>query len=121
MYALVDRHQLTPGDPNHNLERTETFFTEIARRHRGRTNPLYDIANEPNGVGWSRIEPYAERLIPVIRAHDPDTPILVGTHGWSSLGVSDGRDERDVVDNPVRAGNIMYRSTSTPPRTARST
>ncbi|WP_086734322.1 glycoside hydrolase family 5 protein [Streptomyces glaucescens] len=108
MYALVDWHQLTPGDPNHNLERAETFFTEIARRHRGRTNLLYDIANEPNGVGWSRIKSYAERLIPAIRAHDPDTPILVGTHGWSSLGVSDGRDERDVLDNPVRADNIMY-------------
>jgi endoglucanase len=108
MYALVDWHQLTPGDPHHNLERAKTFFTEIARRHRGKTNLLYDIANEPNGVSWSRIKSYAEQLIPVIRAQDPDTPILIGTHGWASLGISDGRDERDVVDNPVRASNIMY-------------
>jgi endoglucanase len=108
MYALVDWHQLTPGDPNHNLRRAKAFFTEIAQRHRGKTNLLYDIANEPNGVSWSRIKSYAEQLIPVIRAQDPQTPILVGTHGWSSLGISDGRDETDVVGDPVRADNIMY-------------
>ncbi|MFB8776508.1 cellulase family glycosylhydrolase [Streptomyces broussonetiae] len=108
MYALVDWHQLTPGDPHHNLDRAKTFFTEIAQRHRGKTNLLYDIANEPNGVSWSRIKSYAEQLIPVIRAQDPATPILIGTHGWGSLGVSDGRDETDVINNPVQATNIMY-------------
>lgn len=108
MYALVDWHQLSPGDPVYNLERAKTFFTEIARRHRGKTNLLYDIANEPNGVSWSQVRSYAERLIPVIRAEDPDTPILVGTHGWSSLGISDGRDETDIINNPIRATNIMY-------------
>ncbi|WP_425444697.1 cellulase family glycosylhydrolase [Streptomyces phaeoluteigriseus] len=108
MYALVDWHQLTPGDPHHNLARAKTFFTEIAQRHRGKTNLLYDIANEPNGVSWARIKSYAEQLIPVIRAQDPATPILVGTHGWGSLGISDGRDETDVIGNPVQATNIMY-------------
>ncbi|GLW46519.1 endoglucanase [Streptomyces sp. NBRC 14336] len=108
MYALVDWHQLTPGDPNHNLAAAKTFFTEIAQRHRDKTNLLYDIANEPNNVSWSRVKSYAEQLIPVIRAQDPTTPILVGTHGWGSLGISDGRDETDIINNPVQASNIMY-------------
>jgi endoglucanase len=108
MYALVDWHQLTPGDPNYNLSRAKTFFTEIAQRHRGKTNLLYDIANEPNGVSWSRIKSYAEQLIPVIRDEDPATPILIGTHGWGSLGISDGRNETDIINNPVQATNIMY-------------
>ncbi|MFE6337377.1 cellulase family glycosylhydrolase [Streptomyces sp. NPDC057798] len=108
MYALVDWHQLTPGDPNHNLSRAKTFFTEIAQRHRGKTNLLYDIANEPNNVSWTRIKSYAEQLIPVIRAQDPATPILIGTHGWGSLGISDGRNETDIINNPVQATNIMY-------------
>ena len=108
MYAIVDWHMLSPGDPYHNLERAKTFFTEIARRHNDKTNLLYEIANEPNGVPWSRIKSYAEELIPVIRAVDPETPILVGTRAWSSLGVSDGADESEVVDNPVNASNIMY-------------
>jgi len=108
MYALVDWHMLSPGDPYHNLERAKTFFTEIGRRHNGKTNLLYEIANEPNGVSWSTIKSYAEELIPVIRGVDPETPIIVGTRGWSSLGVSDGSNESEVVDNPVNASNIMY-------------
>ncbi|WP_101790264.1 cellulase family glycosylhydrolase [Nonomuraea indica] len=108
MYAIVDWHMLTPGDPHHNLSRAKTFFTEIARRHNGKNNVLYEIANEPNGVSWSRIRSYAHQIIPTIRRHDPDAPILVGTRAWSSLGVSEGASEREVVDNPVNATNIMY-------------
>jgi endoglucanase len=108
MYAIVDWHMLDPGDPHYNLARAKTFFTEIARRHNGNKNLLYEIANEPSGVAWSRVRSYAEELIPVIRASDPDTPILVGTRAWSSLGVSDGATETEVVNNPVRASNIMY-------------
>jgi endoglucanase len=108
MYALVDWHMLSPGDPHHNLARAKTFFTEIARRHNGKRNLLYEIANEPSGVPWSRIRSYAEELIPVIRASDPETPILVGTRAWSSLGVSEGANESEVVNNPVRASNILY-------------
>ena len=108
MYAIVDWHMLDPGDPYYNLSRAKTFFTEIAKRHNAKKNLLYEIANEPSEVSWSRIRSYAEELIPVIRAQDPDTPILVGTRAWSSLGVSDDADETEVVNNPVRASNIMY-------------
>ncbi|RST04186.1 glycoside hydrolase family 5 protein [Streptomyces sp. WAC05374] len=108
LYAIVDWHMLSPGDPHHNLSRAKTFFTEIARRHAGKQNLLYEIANEPSGVSWSRIRSYAEQLIPVIRAQDPRSPILVGTRAWSSFGVSEGSDESEVVNNPVRASNIMY-------------
>ncbi|PZG23770.1 hypothetical protein C1J01_00540 [Nonomuraea aridisoli] len=110
MYAIVDWHMLTHGDPMYNLGRARTFFTEIAQRHNGKRNVLYEIANEPNGdaVTWSVIRDYAHQLIPVIRQHDPDAPILVGTRAWSSLGVSGGGDETEIVDNPVDAANIMY-------------
>jgi endoglucanase len=108
MYALVDWHMLDPGDPYYNLARAKTFFTEIARRHNGKKNLLYEIANEPSEVAWSRIRGYAEELVPVIRAVDPETPIIVGTRAWSSLGVSDGATETEVVNDPVRASNILY-------------
>ena len=108
MYVIVDWHQLTPGDPNANLAAARTFFTEIAQRHGGKPNILYDVANEPNGTAWSRIKAYHEAIIPVIRAADPDSVILLGTHGWGSLGVSDGGSETDVINNPVNATNIMY-------------
>ncbi|WP_143591063.1 cellulase family glycosylhydrolase [Thermoactinospora rubra] len=108
MYAIVDWHMLTPGDPMYNLDRARTFFTEITQRHNAKKNVIYEIANEPSGVSWSRIRDYAHQIIPVIRQHDPDAPILVGTRAWSSLGVSEGGNETEVVNNPVNASNIMY-------------
>jgi endoglucanase len=108
LYVIVDWHILDPGDPWANVDRARTFFAEIARRHRGADNILYEIANEPSGVSWSRIRSYAEQVIPVIRAQDPNAVVLVGTPGWSSLGVSEGGDERQVVKDPVRAANVVY-------------
>ena len=108
MYVVVDWHQLSPGDPNYNLARAKTFFNEIAERHKGKNNIIYEIANEPNGVSWAKIKSYAEQMIPVIRGKDADSVILVGTHGWGSLGISDGRNQNDVINNQVKASNILY-------------
>jgi endoglucanase len=115
MYAIVDWHQLNPGDPNYNLARAQTFFTHIAQKYGHQDNILYDIANEPNSetsnVTWAKVRTYHEAVIPVIRAHDPDAVILLGTHGWSTLGYSDSEDPQsymEVVNNPVNATNVMY-------------
>ncbi len=108
MYAVVDFHQLSPGDPNYNLGNAKRFFTDIANANKNRNNIIYEIANEPNNVSWARIRDYAHEVIPVIRAIDGDAPILVGTHGWGSLGISDGGSEWDVINNRVNASNIAY-------------
>ncbi|WP_397222320.1 glycoside hydrolase family 5 protein [Nocardiopsis lambiniae] len=108
MYVIVDWHMLSPGDPNHNLDRARTFFAEIADAHADKDNVLYEIANEPNGVPWSSIKGYAEQVIPVIRAEDPEAVVLVGTRGWSSLGLSEGSDHTEITADPVDADNIMY-------------
>lgn len=108
LYAIVDWHMLDPGDPHVNLERAKTFFTAIAERNSGKNNIIYEVANEPNDVSWQRIKSYHEEIVPVIRAKDPDAVILLGTRAWSSLGVSDGADESEVVNNPVNASNVMY-------------
>ncbi len=108
MYVIVDWHQLSPGDPNYNLARAKTFFAEIAQRHKDKINILYEVANEPNGTPWARIKSYHEQMIPVIREEDPDSVILLGTHGWGSLGISDDRNENDVINNQVNATNVLY-------------
>jgi endoglucanase len=108
MYALIDFHTLTPGDPNYNIDRAKTFFASVAARNAAKKNVIYEIANEPNGVSWAAIKSYAEQVIPVIRAADPDAVVIVGTRGWSSLGVSDGSNESEILSNPVNATNIMY-------------
>ncbi|WP_208012501.1 cellulase family glycosylhydrolase [Cellulomonas shaoxiangyii] len=108
MYAIVDFHTLTPGDPNVNLENAKTFFRNVATRNAAKTNVIYEIANEPNGVSWEQIRTYANQIIPIIRAADPDAVILVGTRGWSSLGVSNGSTSAEIVANPLTFSNIMY-------------
>jgi endoglucanase len=108
LYAIIDFHTLTPGDPNYNLNNAKTFFANVAARNAAKNNVIYEIANEPNGVSWAGIKSYAEQVIPVIRANDPDAVIIVGTRGWSSLGVSDGSSSSEITANPVNATNIMY-------------
>ncbi|MBE1458989.1 endoglucanase [Nocardiopsis terrae] len=108
LYVIVDWHMLTPGDPNHNTGLARDFFTEIASVHADKDNVLYEIANEPNGVSWGAIKGYAEEVVPVIRARDPEAVVLVGTRAWSSLGVSEGSDHTEITADPVAADNIMY-------------
>ncbi|GIG65032.1 endoglucanase [Phytomonospora endophytica] len=108
MYVIVDWHMLDPGDPHENLESARTFFTEIATRHAAKNNVLYEVANEPSGVSWTRLREYHEAIIPVIRALDADAVVLAGTRAWSSLGLSEDGDETEVADDPVNAANIMY-------------
>jgi endoglucanase len=109
MYALVDWHQLTPGDPNYNLSRAKTFFSAIANQHKNKNNIIYDICNEPNsGATWAKIKTYADQMIPHIRAIDNNAVILVGTHGWSTFGLSGDGSLQDVFNNPLQFPNIMY-------------
>jgi endoglucanase len=108
VYVLLDWHMLDPGDPMHNLDRARTYFGHMTERFGSLPNVLYEIANEPNGVGWPRIKAYAEQLIPVIRAKAPDGIVIVGTPAWSSFGASDGRGPADVISDPVAGENLMY-------------
>ncbi|WP_229830090.1 cellulase family glycosylhydrolase [Actinoplanes ianthinogenes] len=108
MYALIDFHILNPGDPSYNLTRAKEFFAKVAARNATKKNVIYEIANEPNGVSWATIKSYAEQVIPVIRANDPDGVVVVGTRGWSSLGVSEGSSSTEIINNPVNAANVMY-------------
>jgi endoglucanase len=80
----------------------------VAETHKDKPNVLYEVANEPNGINWTRIRNYHETIIPVIRDHSPDAVILLGTRAWSSLGISDEKDETEIIKNPVSFDNIMY-------------
>ena len=108
MYAIVDFHTLDPGDPNLHTQDAKTFFGEVAPRFADKKNVIYEITNEPNGVSWQQIHTYADQVIPVIRAADPDAVIVVGTRGWSSLGVSDGATSAEIVADPIDDPNVMY-------------
>src|ERR1035437_4878494 len=101
IYALIDWHVLTPGDPNADIVYARTFWESMATAHKDSRNVIYEICNEPNGVSWSQVVTYANDIIPRIRAIDPDAVIIVGTPNWSQLG-------SDVVNNKLSYSNIMY-------------
>lgn len=104
MYAIVDWHVLTPGDPNDPVYRgAQAFFDEVSKRYAKIPNVLYEIMNEPNGpVSWSQhLKPYAEKIVATIRANDPDNVILIGSSTWS-------QDVDVAAADPVEGRNLMY-------------
>jgi len=110
LYAVIDFHTLDPGNPMENLRHAKRFFNNVATEHSHNNNLIYEICNEPNGVDWTIIKSYAEEVIPVIRAHDTTNPIVIGTPGWSSLGLSHiGSDgPQEIINNPVEGDNLLY-------------
>jgi endoglucanase len=104
IYAIVDWHVLSPGDPNASeYDGAQAFFDELSRKYAKVPNILYEIMNEPNGgVTWAAdLKPYAEKTIATIRANDPDGVILIGSGTWS-------QDVDDAAANPLQGKNLMY-------------
>lgn len=103
VYVIVDWHILADGDPNKHKTQAKAFFKEMAQTYGNTPNIIYEIANEPNGnVNWNnQIKPYAQEVIPVIRAEDPDNPIIVGTGTWS-------QDIQDAAASPLTDPNVLY-------------
>jgi endoglucanase len=101
MYAVVDWHILSDGDPNTYIEDAKLFFSEMAERFADSGNVLYEICNEPNRVDWPAVKAYAEQIIPVIREKDPEAVILVGSPDWS-------KDLRSAAADPLEFDNVMY-------------
>ena len=101
MYALIDWHILSDGDPNRYLDEAKLFFAEMAEKYSDYNNVLYEICNEPNGVDWPTVKSYAEQVIPVIRGKDPDAVIIVGNPDWS-------KDLYSVAADPLDFDNILY-------------
>lgn len=110
MYALIDWHILNPGDPNYNLDRAKEFFRYVADKHGSKSHVLFEIANEPNGVAWSSIRDYAQKILAVIREEKKlDTVTIIGTPDWSSFGKSGGHSPDDIVSGPPKdAGGTVY-------------
>lgn len=104
MYAIVDWHILSDGDPTKNKEEAKKFFKEITKDLSGYSNVLYEICNEPNGgTSWSTIKKYAQEIIPVIRKNAPDAVIIVGTPTWSQEVDKAAADPITTDDNVVYA------------------
>ena len=101
MYIMIDWHILSDGDPNRYIDDAVQFFGNISKECADKNNVIYEICNEPNGVTWEQVKEYADTVIPVIRANDPDSVIIVGTPDWSSR-------VEVAADDPLEYDNLMY-------------
>ncbi len=103
LYVIVDWHVLSEGNPKVYQSQAEDFFEEISAEFADYDNILYEICNEPNsGASWSDIKEYAESIIPIIRSHDPDAVIIVGTPTWS-------QELNQAAADPITGyDNLMY-------------
>lgn len=102
MYVIIDWHVLNDQNPNKYKDQAKTFFKEMSAKYAEHDNVIYEICNEPNGgTTWSDIRSYAEKIIPVIRANDPDAIVIVGTPTWS-------QDVDVAAEKPLSYDNVLY-------------
>ncbi len=102
MYVIIDWHILQDQDPNIHKAEAISFFHEMSSLYSEQKNVIYEICNEPNGSAtWESVKRYAEEVIPVIRANDPDGMIIVGTPVWS-------QEIGQALASPLKYDNILY-------------
>lgn len=104
LYAIIDWHILSDGDPMQHLDEATTFFAEMSEEYADAEHVLYEICNEPDGgATWSGIKTYAEQVIEAIRENDKDAVIIVGTPNWSQYVDEAARDPITGCDNLMYA------------------
>lgn len=104
IYCIIDWHILKDGNPFQHAKEAREFFKKMAFLYGAKKHVIYEICNEPNGnnITWNDvIKPYAEYIIPAIRAGNSNAIIIVGTGTWS-------QDVQDAAANPLSYENIMY-------------
>lgn len=109
IYVMIDWHVLTPGDPNAWLDSEGgstglaiDWWVDMATQYKDKKHVLYEIANEPNNIDWSKVKLYHDAVIHAIRAVDQETIIIAGTTTWS-------QDIHLAAQNPVADPyNVMY-------------
>jgi endoglucanase len=98
IYVIIDFH-------SHQLhtEEAKAFFAQMAEKYGDTPHVIYEIWNEPDDTySWREVKAYAEEVIPVIRAIDPDNLILIGSPHWD-------QDLDAVAANPIVGQvNILY-------------
>ena len=102
MYVIVDWHILYDKSPMVYKDEAIKFFDEMSKLFADHTNVIYEICNEPQESPFGTvIRPYANEVIPIIRKHDNDALIIVGTNSWS-------QDVEDVIGQELEDENVIY-------------
>lgn len=103
MYAIIDWHILSDGNPNTYITESKSFWQEMASLYKDSDNVIFEICNEPNGsVSWNDVKNYATSILSIIRGAGANNIVLIGTPTWS-------QDIHLAANDPVSGyDNIMY-------------
>ncbi|MFZ4620236.1 MAG: glycoside hydrolase family 5 protein [Bacteroidota bacterium] len=85
LYCIIDWHNDRYGNPNDIQHKgADAFFELMSAKYAGKKNIIYELFNEPYGksVTWDTIADNANRIMPIIRKHDPHAVILIGCSDW---------------------------------------
>ena len=97
IYVIVDWHS-----HNINLNEAKAYFDEVSKKYAKYPNIIYEVFNEPDHETWPEVKAYAEEIIKVIRANDPNNIILVGSPKWD-------QDVHLPAADPIKGyDNLMY-------------
>lgn len=100
IYVIIDWHgeHITRDEA-----KAKAFFGEMAAKYGKYPNIIYEVFNEPTDQdSWPEVKGYAEAVIKVIRAKDPNNVILVGSPRWD-------QELQLPAADPIRgASNLMY-------------
>jgi endoglucanase len=97
IYVIIDWHS-----HNINLIEAKEYFDEISKKYGKYPNVIYEVFNEPDYETWPEVKAYAEEVIKVIRANDPDNIILVGSPRWD-------QEVNLPAADPIKGyNNLMY-------------
>jgi endoglucanase len=97
IYVIIDWHS-----HNINLKEAKIFFADMAKTYGKYPNVIYELFNEPDYESWPEVKDYAEQVIAIIRAIDPDNIILVGCPRW------DQSINLPAADPITGYNNLMY-------------
>jgi endoglucanase len=97
IYVIIDWHS-----HNINLAESKEFFDYMAAKYGKFPNVIWEVFNEPDHETWPEVKAYSEAIIAVIRKHDPDNIILVGSPRWD-------QEVQLPAADPIKGQiNLMY-------------
>jgi endoglucanase len=99
VYVIIDWHD---HEGEAHIAEASEYFAQAAQEFGAYPNVFYETYNEPLRISWPDvIKPYHETVSAVIRQHDADNVIIMGTPFWSQAVNS-------AADDPVSGTNLMY-------------
>jgi endoglucanase len=90
------------------VQRTTTFWSNVAPQFANDSHVLFELYNEPiNSGDWPTLRDHMQSWYDTVRRSAPDNLVLVGTPSWD-------QEIGETAANPVNGSNIAYVSHTYP-------